>query len=206
MLNFFKINDPSRLIVIFLGLLSLRVLLTFQGLSLTLFELKWLLLGQRSAEGFSMYEEIFDYTGPLSVFFYRIIDNVFGKSQQAHHIISTIWLFLNAIIFNSLLRRNKNFSENSDLPALFFVLFAASIPDFMALSPQMMSMTFILLGFYNILERIANEDTDDLFLYAGIYLGIATLFYPPAGVFFFVFLISFFLFSTIKIEAYSTLF
>ena len=153
-----------------------------------------------------MYEEIFDYTGPLSVFFYRIIDNVFGKSQQAHHIISTIWLFLNAIIFNSLLRRNKNFSENSDLPALFFVLFAASIPDFMALSPQMMSMTFILLGFYNILERIANEDTDDLFLYAGIYLGIATLFYPPAGVFFFVFLISFFLFSTIKIEAYSTLF
>ena len=166
MLNFFKINDPSRLIVIFLGLLSLRVLLTFQGLSLTLFELKWLLLGQRSAEGFSMYEEIFDYTGPLSVFFYRIIDNVFGKSQQAHHIISTIWLFLNAIIFNSLLRRNKNFSENTDLPALFFVLFAASIPDFMALSPQMMSMTFILLGFYNILERIANEDTDDLFLYA----------------------------------------
>ena len=78
------------MIVIFLGLLSLRVLLAFQGLSLTLFELKWLLLGQRSAEGFLMYEEIFDYTGPLSVFFYRIIDNVFGKSQQAHHIISTI--------------------------------------------------------------------------------------------------------------------
>ena len=188
------------MIVIFLGLLSLRVLLTFQGLSLTLFELKWLLLGQRSAEGFLMYEEIFDYTGPLSVFFYRIIDNVFGKSQQAHHIISTIWLFLNAIIFNSLLRRNKNFSENNDLPALFFVLFAASIPDFMALSPQMMSMTFILLGFYNVLERIANEDTDDLFLYAGIYVGIATLFYPPAGVFFFVFLISFFLFSTAKLR------
>ena len=188
------------MVVIFLGLLSLRVLLTFQGLSLTLFELKWLLLGQRSAEGFSMYEEIFDYTGPLSVFFYRIIDNVFGKSQQAHHIISTIWLFLNAIIFNSLLRRNKNFSENNNLPALFFVLFAASIPDFMALSPQMMSMTFILLGFYNVLERIANEDTDDLFLYAGIYVGIATLFYPPAVVFFFVFLISFFLFSTPKLR------
>ena len=145
-----------------------------------------------------MYEEIFDYTGPLSVFFYRIIDNIFGKSQQAHHIISTIWLFLNAILFNSLLRRNKNFSENNDLPALFFVLFAVAIPDFMALSPQMMSITFILLGLYNVYERIANEITDDLFLYAGIYVGIAALFYPPAGIFFFVFLISFFLFSTPK--------
>ncbi len=188
------------MIVIFLGLLSLRVLLAFQGLSLTLFELKWLLLGQRSAEGFLMYEEIFDYTGPLSVFFYRIIDNVFGKSQQAHHIISTIWLFLNAIIFNNLLSRGKNFSEDNYLPALFFVLFAASIPDFMALSPQMMSMTFILLGFSKILERIPNEDTDDLFLYAGIYVGIATLFYPSAGVFFFVFLISFFLPSKPKLR------
>ena len=188
------------MIVIFLVLLSLRGLLTFQGLSLTLFELKWLLLGQRSAEGFLMYEEIFDYTGPLSVFFYRIIDNVFGKSQQAHHIISTFWLFLNAIIFNSLLKRNKNFSENNDLPALFFVLLAVAIPDFMALSPQMMSMTFILLGLHYVLERIANEVTDDLFLYAGIYVGIATLFYPPAGVFFFVFLISFFLFSTPKLR------
>ena len=198
MLNFFKINDPSRLIVIFLVLLCLRGLLTFQGLSITLFELKWLLLGQRSAEGFMMYKEIFDYTGPLSVFFYRIIDQVFGKSQHVHHIISTFWLFLNAIIFNSLLKRNKNFSEKNNLPALFFVLVAVATPDFMALSPQIMSITFVLLGLYNVFERIANEITDDLFLYAGIYVGIATLFYLPAVVFFFVFLISFFLFSTPK--------
>ncbi len=188
------------MIVIFLVLLALRSILSFQGVSLTLFELKWLLIGQRSAEGFLMYEEIFDYTGPLSAFFYRIIDYLFGKSQQAHHIISSFWLFLNAIIFNSFLKRNKNFSETNDLPALFFVLLAVAIPDFMSLSPQMMSMTFILLGLHNVFERIANEVTDDLFLYAGIYVGIATLFYPPALVFFFVFLISFFLFSTPKMR------
>ena len=39
-------------------------------------------------------------------------------------------------------------------------------------------MTFILLGLHYVFERIANEVTDDLFLYAGIYVGIATLFYP----------------------------
>ena len=57
------------MIVILLVLLALRSILSFQGVSLTLFELKWLLIGQRSAEGFLMYEEIFDYTGPLSAFF-----------------------------------------------------------------------------------------------------------------------------------------
>ena len=200
MLNFFKLNDPNRLIIIFLVLLCLRGLLTFQGLSITLFELKWLLLGQRSAEGFFMYKEIFDYTGPFSVFFYRIIDQIFGKSQHAHHVISTFWLFLNAIIFNSFLKKNKNFSENNNLPALFFVLYAVAIPDFMVLSPQIMSLTFLLMGLSKVLDRIAGETTDVLFLYTGIHVGIATLFYPPAIIYFFIFLISFFLFSSSKLR------
>ena len=200
MLNFFKINDPNRLIIIFLVLLCLRGLLTFQGLSTTLFELKWLLLGQRSAEGFFMYKEIFDYTGPLSVFFYSVIDQIFGKSQHAHHIISTFWLFLNAIIFNGFLKKNKIFSENNNLPALFFVLCAVAIPDFMVLSPQIMSLPFLLMGLSKILDRIANETTDVLFLYTGIHVGIATLFYPPAITYFFIFLISFFLFSSSKLR------
>ena len=196
MLSFFKINDPNRLIIIFLVLLFLKGLLAFQGLSITLFELKWLLLGQRSAEGFFMYEEIFDYTGPLSVFSYRIIDQIFGKSQHAHHIISTFWLFLNAIIFNSSLKKNKIFNEYNNLPALFFVLCAVAIPDFMVLSPQIMSLPFLLTGLGKVLDRIANETTDILFLSAGINVGIATLFYPPAIIYFFIFLISFFLFSS----------
>ena len=200
MLNFFKINDPNRLIIIFLILLCLKGFLSIQGLSTTLFELKWLLLGQRSAEGFFMYEEIFDYTGPLSVFFYRIIDQIFGKSQHAHNIISTLWLFLNVSIFNSFLKKNKNFSESNNLPALFFVLYAVAIPDFMVLSPQIMSLTFILMGLNKVLDRIANEITDNLFLYAGIYVGTATLFYPPAIVYFFIFLISFLIFSSSKLR------
>ena len=200
MLNFFKINDPNRLIIIFLVLLFLKGLLAFQGLSITLFELKWLLLGQRSAEGFFMYEEIFDYTGPLSVFSYRIIDQIFGKSQHAHHIISTFWLFLNAIIFNGSLKKNKIFNENNNLPALFFVLCAVAIPDFMVLSPQIMSLPFLLIGLSKVLDRIANETTDILFLSAGTNVGIATLFYPPAITYFFIFLISFFLFSSSKLR------
>ena len=96
--------------------------------------------------------------------------------------------------------KNKIFSENNNLPALFFVLCAVAIPDFMVLSPQIMSLPFLLMGLSKILDRIANETTDVLFLYTGIHVGIATLFYPPAITYFFIFLISFFLFSSSKLR------
>ncbi len=196
MLRFFRVNDSNRLIVIFLILIVLRSILSWQGVPLNFFELKWLLIGQRMDEGFMMYKEIYDYCGPLSVFMYWLLDALFGKSLVAHHIISSLLIFLNAVIFNLLLIRNRVYKESSYLPALFFVLMVLAFPDFMALSPQLMAMTFILLALNNVFKRIANEVTDDLFLIAGLYLGIAVLFYPPAIVFFVSLLLSFFIFST----------
>jgi hypothetical protein len=160
-----------------------------------LFELKWLLVGERLGDGFLMYKETYDYTSPLSVFVYKLIDFIFGKSRFAHQSIATIWLFVNAASFNLLLVRNRVYKESNYLPALFFVLIASTIPDFMALSPQLMASTFVILALNNVFRRIDNEVTDELFLFSGIYLGIAGLFYFPAVVYFFVFLLSFLLFS-----------
>ena len=195
MLSFFKINDPNRLIIIFLVLLFLKGLLAFQGLSITLFDKMAFI--KRSA-GFFMYEEIFDYTGPLSVFLPNNRSDIWQISARpSYH--KYLW-FLNAIIFNGSLKKNKIFNENNNLPALFFVLCAVAIPDFMVLSPQIMSLPFLLIGLSKVLDRIANETTDILFLSAGTNVGIATLFYPPAITYFFIFLISFFLFSSSKLR------
>jgi len=48
----------------------------------------------------------------------------------------------------------------------------------------------------NILRRIDNQVTDELFLNSGIYLGIAAMIYLPSTIFFFVFLFALILFST----------
>ena len=72
----------------------------------------------------------------------------------------------------------------------------ASIPDFMVLSPQLMSLTFILKAFGSVLRRIDNQATDELFLNSGLYTGVATMIYLPAAVFFFVFLSALIFFST----------
>jgi len=166
------------------------------GIPLSMIELKSLILGERLADGFLMYRDAYDTTPPLTSFIYKYIDLLFGKSRFAHHFISTIWIFVNATILNFILIRARAYKENNYLPALFFVMLSFVIPDYMALTPQIMSTTFIMLAFNSVIRRIGNEVTDVLFLYAGLYLGVASLLYTPAIIFFGVFLVSFVLFST----------
>ncbi|MBV6645474.1 MAG: hypothetical protein KI790_08485 [Cyclobacteriaceae bacterium] len=196
MLNFFRINDPYRLVVVFGFLLIIRVIMGIVGLPFSTTELRWLLLGERLGDGFLMYREAFDFVGPFSAGVYDIMDHIAGRSRIAHHIISTLLIMLQAGVLNFILLRNKAYNENNYVPAFIYVVLASSVLDFMALSPQLMSLTFILLALNNIFRRIDNEVTDELFLSAGIFLGISTLFYLPSVVYFFVFLLALLLFTT----------
>ncbi len=142
-----------------------------------------------------MYKEVYDYLSPLSATVYKWLDIFFGRSRVVHQLFSTIILFLNAVIFNLLLVRNRAYSENNYLPGFFYVLLSFTITDFFILSPQLMSSTFVLLALNNVFRRIDNQASDELFLYAGLYLGIATLFYFPSIIFFIVFLGALLVFS-----------
>lgn len=196
MLRFFRINDPYRLVFIFLILIIVRIVQSYFIPETSSLELKWLLLGQWLGNGFLMYRETYDYTGPFAALIYKYIDIVFGRSAFVHHVLSSFLIIIQASIFNRVLLKNKAFDENSYLPAFLFVILMLSIPDFMSLSPQLMSLTFVLITLGNVLRRIDNQATDELFLNSGIYIGVATMFYLPAIIFLLVFLVSFIIFST----------
>lgn len=196
MLRFFRINDPYRLVFVFLILVLIRFGQSFFMNEISYFELKWLLLGEWLSEGFTMYGEAFDYTGPLAAMVYKYLDVLFGRSLFAHHTISSFIIIIQAGIFNQLLLKNKAYDENSYLPAFLYVILMIAVPDFMALSPHLLSLTFVLLALRNVLRRIDNQATDELFLNSGLFTGIATMLFLPSIVFFLVFLVSLILFST----------
>ncbi|MEP1033940.1 hypothetical protein [Ekhidna sp.] len=160
------------------------------------YELKWLLLGEWLNQGFTMYSEAFDYTGPIAVFVYKYLAMIFGRSAFIHYGFSSLVIIFQAGIFNQLLLKNKAYNENSYLPAFLYMILMVSVPDYMTLSPQLLSLTFILLALRNVLRRIDNQVTDELFLNSGIYVGLATMIYLPSIVFFLVFLFALILFST----------
>ncbi|WP_421763618.1 hypothetical protein [Ekhidna sp.] len=160
------------------------------------YELKWLLLGEWLNNGFKMYSETFDYTGPIAAFVYKYLDLILGRTSFAQYGISSIVIIFQAAIFNQILLKNKAYDENSYLPGFLYMILMVSIPDFMTLSPQLMSLTFILLALRNVLRRIDNQVTDELFLNSGILIGVATMIYLPSVVFFLVFLFALILFSS----------
>ena len=182
--------------VVFLILVAVRSAGFFWDLPLLEPQFKWLLLGERLGEGFQMYSETFDYTGPLAAYTYRLLDIIGGRSWFLHQLVATLLVMVQAGILNVILLRNGAYNENNYFPALFYVLAASAIPDAYALSPQLMSLTFILLSINNIFRRIDNVVTDELFLYAGLYLGVAVLFYLPAIVYFLVLISALLLFSS----------
>lgn len=159
-------------------------------------ELKWLLLGEWLNQGFEMYRETFDYTGPIAVLIYKYLNLIIGRSAFMHYGFSSLIIIFQAGIFNHILLKNKAYDENSYLPAFLYMILMVSVPDFMTLSPQLLSLTFVLLSLQNVLRRIDNQVTDELFLNSGIYLGIASMIYLPSMVFFLVFLFSLIVFST----------
>ncbi|MDH5608953.1 MAG: DUF6427 family protein [Cyclobacteriaceae bacterium] len=196
MFQLFRVNDPYRLFLVLVILFVLRLSLWIADIPLTGMELKWLVLGERLGDGFLMYKESYDYTAPFSAMVYKILDIITGKRVLVHQFVGSVILFLNAVLFNILLLRNKAFTENNYLPALLYVLFACVTPGAMVLSPQLMSSTFILLALNNVLRRVDNEATDELFIYAGLYIGVSVLFYAPSIVYSLLFLVALLVFST----------
>lgn len=196
MLRFFRINDPYRIVFIFLILIVVRTVQSQFIEGTYLLELKWLVLGEWLGKGFYMYRDTYDYTGPLAAMVYKLVDILFGRSPFAHHALSSVLIIFQAGVFNSILLRNKAYEESNYLPAFFYVLLMLFIPDFMALSPQLMSMTFILFALGSVLRRIDNQATDELFLNSGLFVGVATMIFLPSFLFFFVFLFSLMIFSS----------
>ena len=155
-----------------------------------------MVVGQAMASGKMLYRDIWDDVGPLSALIYQTIDHLFGRSQLAYQLLSLCLVFVQAAIFNRLLLINKAFNENTYIPALVYIICASSNFEFLTLSPQLMSMTFVLLAINNIFKRIDNLTKDELFLNAGLYLGVSTLFYFPSFVFLLSTLLSLILFSS----------
>ncbi|MEO1256815.1 MAG: hypothetical protein AAFY41_18275, partial [Bacteroidota bacterium] len=85
MLRFFRINDPYRLVIIFVLLITLRLVQSYFVGGTSYFGLKWLLLGEWLNSGFKMYSETYDYTGPIATFFYKYLYMIFGRTAFVHY-------------------------------------------------------------------------------------------------------------------------
>ena len=202
MLAFFRINDPYRLIGIFLLIILIRLPFFFSDMPLTVPELEWMLVGESISFSRILYLDVWDDIAPLSAFVYALIDSIAGRTQWGYQIMAILVLFLHCYLFNQLLISNKAYKENTYVPALIYLILMSAFFDFFTLSPALMSGVFQLYVINGIFHHIAVKSRDEQFLNMGLALGIAVMLYLPSAVFLPITMAALALYSTMTFKKY----
>lgn len=187
MLSYFRINDPYRLIIIFVILILFRAPHFISSSWHTIPELSWMIVGERMNEGAMLYVGIWDDIGPLSAWIYRSLDFLFGRSQLALQILGLLLFFFQISYLNYISLKHKMYNENNYLPALFSGVLGLTFFNIITLSPQQLGLTFVLFSMNSLFSHIETRNkTDGNLLNIGLYIGIASLFFLPYSIMIFL--------------------
>lgn len=164
-------------------------------------ELEWMLIGQKLNEGLYLYNEVLTQVGPLSSYFYQLVDASFGNKQLVYEIIAGVVVYVQILLFNFMVNKRNLFNEKNYIPALLYLVLMTISFDLMKLSPSLLANTFVIMGVNSVLSQIEKRDGvgDDIFE-SGLFFGIATLFHHPAFVFILWALLVLFLYTGINIR------
>jgi hypothetical protein len=149
-------------------------------------ELEWMLVGQKLNEGLNLYSEIFTQIGPLSAMVYKFVDIWASKNQFVFESVALFIIFIQAIYFVIITNRRNLLTEKNYISGLIFIFLVHTSFDLIKLSPPLMSNLFILMALNSVFKQIEKrEGVGDEVFEAGLFIGIATLFYLPASIFIF---------------------
>ncbi len=180
MLGYFRINDPYRLVIIFIFLLIFRLPFILSSGWLSIPELEWMIVGEKLNNGALLYTDIWDDIGPLSALVYKSLDFLFGRSGTAIQVFGLLVFFIQVFLMNSMALKHKMYNENNYLPALFYGLLGLLFYNIIILSPQLMGMTFVLIALDGLITHVESRNkTDANLINIGLFTGIAALFYLP---------------------------
>lgn len=177
MLRYFRINDPYRLLGLFvlLGMLCLPLFIDSAGTTLP--ELKTFLVGEKVAEGHALYSEIIDTTPPFASWFYGICDWIFGRNLTGRHLVTFVILFLQSAFLGIILIDKKAFPENTYIPSLLFSLLTLVSFDVLSLTADIASFGFLLLTLNTMLTEIEfRVQRDETIFNLGLFVSLASLF------------------------------
>ncbi len=176
MLRYFRINDPYRLLSLFLLLIFASLATLIYLPPMTLQELRDIVLGENVGDKL-LYVELIDNTAPMMAVTDGLLNFLFERSIRSRHVFALVVLFFQAAYFGILLINNKAYSESSYVPSLIFGFLSFFSFDLLSASPELFASTLLLLALNNLFKEIEfRVDRDSIVLNLGVFLGMASLF------------------------------
>ncbi|MBC5775678.1 hypothetical protein H8S95_16490 [Pontibacter sp. KCTC 32443] len=196
MVSYFKSVRLSRLLSLIFLFLAIQLPLYLFLTSGTVQELLYMLIGERMADGYVMYAEIYDNTAPLSALIYWLIDLIAGRSVFTYRIVALTLVLVQALTFNFILNRHQVFATRSYIPALLYLIIGSITYEFGMLTPLLIGHTFVILSLPYFLT-ISREGIENNRLFVGGFiLGLAALCYLPLSLYLLVGIFAVLLFAS----------
>jgi hypothetical protein len=200
-LRFFRLNDPYRLLGVFVLLIGLSLPIFLGHLPSTLQELKDIVLGEMINNGKTMYLQIIDDTPWLASWMSGIFEFLFGRSVQWRHFMALVIICFQTSFFAFILIRNRAYNESNYLPAFVFGVLCFFSFDMLSLSHELLAATFLLFALNNLFREIEFKvQRDETVLNLGIYLGIASLLVFSYSIFLIGVVVILFVFARISLR------
>ncbi|MBW3130412.1 hypothetical protein [Hymenobacter profundi] len=183
LLQFFKSPLPSRLVVLLLLVLAVRLPLLWLGVPLSAVELHAFLIGERLHNGAVPYRDLYDSTAPLASTLYGLLEALGSRPLWLYRALALALLVVQAVRLNRILNRADVHPERGYVAALTYLLVASVTSDLDILSPLLVGHTLVVYALSALLPT-SREGYDNRRLFqAGFLLGLAALFYLPLALF-----------------------
>jgi hypothetical protein len=155
----------------------LAFLHTQQGFSYFPWEIKNYLIGQKLNQGFRLYKDIRDNTGPFATGFYQFLDFLSIPITSNPYIAFGV-ITLQAYVFHQTIRQFELMPKMGGMAfGIYLLLFHLTI-EFRVPDPALIGLTFLLLAWKEIIQQQRTLLVNDRVFLVGIYLAAATLFFP----------------------------
>ena len=106
-------------------------------------------------------------------FFMRLI-----PSDPLFYALCSIFIvFLEAVLINRLVIKNRFSRDITLLPGMFFILMVSLYPGMQGLSPILLGLFFIILSVINLFQSYKKYISEVYLFNTGMYLGVASMFY-----------------------------
>ena len=152
MLQFIKSN--SLISILLFGVIGgfLAFLQTQQGFNYFPWEIKNYLIGQKLNEGFRLYKDIRDNTGPFATGFYQLLD-LFSISLSSNPYIAFGIISIQAYLFHNTILQFDLMPKLGGLAFGIYLLLFLLTREFYVPDPALLGLTFLLLTWKEIIQQ-----------------------------------------------------
>ena len=141
-------------------------------------------------DGFINFRNIEFFISENSAPLYRLTYLAFVHAPFVSTLVAFVFLLVQAFMLNNLFASKSLIDRNSYLPALFYITFMSFSFEMLGFHPVLFANFFLIIALNKIFD-VYNENEVFLEVFnSGLLIGLATMFYFPAFVFFFFLLVA----------------